>query len=90
MSEWVPSRVVSTNSLLYPTPYQTTLESRWIFFALMEYKTWMCVICGFVYDEELGLPEEGLAPGTRWADIPENWQCPDCDATKIDFEMIEI
>ena len=60
------------------------------FFALMEYKTWMCVICGFVYDEELGLPEEGLAPGTRWADIPENWQCPDCDATKIDFEMIEI
>ena len=61
-----------------------------VFFALMEYKTWMCVICGFVYDEELGLPEEGLAPGTRWADIPENWQCPDCDATKIDFEMIEI
>ena len=61
-----------------------------VFFAIMEYKTWMCVICGFVYDEELGLPEEGLAPGTRWADIPENWQCPDCDATKIDFEMIEI
>ncbi len=61
-----------------------------VFFALMEYKTWMCVICGFVYDEELGLPEEGLAPGIRWADIPENWQCPDCDATKIDFEMIEI
>ena len=56
----------------------------------MEYKTWMCVVCGFVYDEELGLPEEGLAPGTRWADIPETWQCPDCDATKIDFEMIEI
>ena len=61
-----------------------------VFFALMEYKTWMCVICGFVYDEELGLPEEGRAPGTRWADITENWQCPDCDATKIDFEMIEI
>ncbi|MEE2802825.1 MAG: rubredoxin [Pseudomonadota bacterium] len=56
----------------------------------MEYKTWMCVICGFVYDEEQGLPEEGLVPGTRWEDIPDNWQCPDCDATKSDFEMIEI
>ena len=61
-----------------------------VFFALMEYKTWMCVICGFVYDEEQGLPEEGLVPGTRWEDIPDNWQCPDCDATKSDFEMIEI
>ena len=56
----------------------------------MEYKTYMCGICGFIYDEEAGLPEEGLAPGTRWEDIPDTWQCPDCDATKADFEMIEI
>ena len=56
----------------------------------MEYKTYMCVICGFIYDEEAGLPEEGLAPGTRWEDIPDTWQCPACDATKADFEMIEI
>ena len=56
----------------------------------MDYKTWMCVICGFIYDEAEGLPEDGLDPGTRWKDIPDSWQCPDCDATKIDFEMIEI
>ena len=56
----------------------------------VEYKTYMCVICGFIYEEEKGLPEEGFAPGTRWEDIPDTWVCPDCDATKEDFEMVEI
>ena len=51
---------------------------------------WMCVVCGFIYDEAVGVPEEGLAPGTRWADVPDTWTCPDCGATKDDFEMIEI
>jgi rubredoxin len=53
-------------------------------------KRYMCVVCGFIYDEAAGLPEEGLAPGTRWADIPENWRCPECGANKSDFEMIEV
>lgn len=53
-------------------------------------KSYMCVICGFVYEEEQGLPEEGIAPGTRWEDVPENWKCPECGATKSDFEMVEI
>lgn len=53
-------------------------------------KVYMCVICGFLYEEEKGLPEHGLAPGTRWEDVPENWTCPDCGATKDEFEMIEI
>jgi rubredoxin len=53
-------------------------------------KTYMCVVCGFVYDEAQGLPQEGIAPGTRWEDIPENWKCPECGAAKADFEMIEI
>jgi rubredoxin---NAD+ reductase len=53
-------------------------------------KRWYCVICGFIYDESLGLPAEGIAPGTRWEDIPEDWVCPDCNASKSDFEMIEI
>ena len=52
--------------------------------------TFMCVVCGFVYDEEKGLPQEGIAPGTLWEDIPENWKCPECSAAKNDFEMIEI
>jgi len=54
------------------------------------YKTWMCLICGFIYDEAAGLPEEGLAPGTRWEDVPINWTCPECGARKDDFEMVEV
>lgn len=56
----------------------------------MEYKTYMCVICGFIYEEEKGLPDENIPAGTRWEDIPETWTCPDCGAGKDDFEMIEI
>ena len=50
-------------------------------------KTWQCELCEFVYDEALGMPEEGIAPGTRWEDVPETWSCPDCSATKADFRM---
>jgi rubredoxin len=53
-------------------------------------KTYQCVVCGFVYDESKGLPEEGIAPGTAWADVPDAWVCPDCGVGKSDFEMIEI
>ena len=53
-------------------------------------KVWQCVVCGFIYNEADGLPEEGIQPGTAWADIPENWVCPDCGVAKSDFEMVEI
>jgi rubredoxin len=56
----------------------------------VEFKTWMCLICGFIYEEAAGLPDEGLAPGTRWEDVPMNWTCPECGARKEDFEMTEI
>jgi rubredoxin len=54
------------------------------------FKTYMCLICGFIYDEAAGLPDEGLAPGTRWDDVPMNWTCPECGARKEDFEMVEV
>src|SRR6201990_3003783 len=53
-------------------------------------KRLMCLGCGFSYDEALGLPEHGLAPGTRWADIPADWVCPDCGTPKHMFEMVGI
>jgi len=53
-------------------------------------KVWQCVVCGFIYNEAEGLPGEGIQPGTAWADIPENWVCPDCGVAKSDFEMVEI
>jgi rubredoxin len=57
---------------------------------MVEFKTYMCVICGFVYDEEKGLPEEGIEAGTRWKDIPSNWVCPECGAGIEDFDMVEV
>jgi len=56
----------------------------------MEYKTWMCLICGWIYDEAAGAPEDGIAPGTKWEDVPINWTCPECGARKEDFEMVAI
>ncbi|HET7369285.1 MAG TPA: rubredoxin [Gammaproteobacteria bacterium] len=53
-------------------------------------KTYMCVICGYIYEEAKGDPESGIAPGTKWDDVPLNWTCPDCGAGKEDFEMIEV
>ena len=46
------------------------------------YRKWQCSTCGEVYDEALGDPESGIAPGTRFEDIPEDWICPNCGATK--------
>jgi rubredoxin len=54
------------------------------------FKQWICIICGWIYDEALGLPEEGLPPGTRWHEIPFNWRCPLCDVGKEDFAVVEF
>ena len=56
----------------------------------MTYKQYICQICGFIYDEEEGWPEDGIAPGTRWEEVPDDWFCPHCGATKGDFEMVEL
>ncbi len=53
-------------------------------------KKYMCLICGFIYDEEKGWPDDGIPPGTAWEDVPLTWTCPECGATKDDFEMVEI
>ena len=57
---------------------------------MTSYQIWECLICGFIYDESLGMPEDNIAPGTRWADIPDDWLCPDCGVGKQDFEMAEV
>jgi len=54
------------------------------------FKTWQCRTCGFIYEEEKGAEEEGLDPGTRWADIPDDWVCPLCGTPKSDFDMVEV
>jgi rubredoxin len=57
---------------------------------VIEYKSWVCLICGWIYNEEEGLPDEGIAPGTRFADIPEDWRCPLCDVSKSEFAVVEF
>jgi rubredoxin len=53
-------------------------------------KMYMCVVCGWIYDEAQGRPEDGIAPGTRWADVPADWRCPECNVGKADFVMVEF
>ena len=59
-------------------------------FASIAMKKYMCLICGYIYDEAVGAPDEGIPAGTRWDDVPPNWTCPECGARKDDFEMIEL
>ena len=49
-------------------------------------KIWKCIVCDFMYDKAPGLSEDGIAPRTRWEDIPEDWTCPDCGAAKSGYQ----
>lgn len=53
-------------------------------------KKWQCVVCGFIYDEAVGMPWDGIPAGTKWDDVPADWVCPDCGVGKEDFEMVEV
>jgi len=48
-------------------------------------KQYVCSVCGYVYDEAKGIPEAGIAPGTKWEDLPADWKCPLCGASKSEF-----
>lgn len=52
-------------------------------------KKYECTICGYIYDEELGCPEQNVAPGTMWEDVPDDFVCPECGAAKEDFELVK-
>ena len=52
-------------------------------------KKYVCDVCGWVYDPEAGLPEEGIEPGTPFEDLPDDFVCPDCGAGKDDFSQAD-
>ncbi|MDY0296590.1 MAG: rubredoxin [Acidobacteriota bacterium] len=52
-------------------------------------KKYVCTVCGYVYDPEQGDPDSGIAPGTPFSDIPDDWECPLCGVGKEDFEPME-
>ena len=49
-------------------------------------KNYVCSVCGYIYQEAAGIPEDGIAPGTLWEKLPEDWVCPVCGAGKSEFE----
>lgn len=52
-------------------------------------KKYVCDVCGWVYDPEVGLPEAGIKPGTPFEDLPEDFECPECYVGKGDFSEAE-
>lgn len=52
-------------------------------------KKYECTVCGFVYDEAIGDPDNGIAPGTKWEDLPQDYTCPLCGVGKENFEKAE-
>lgn len=49
---------------------------------------YVCDVCGYVYDPELGDPDQGIAPGTAFEDLPDTWVCPDCGVEKDSFSEL--
>lgn len=49
---------------------------------------YVCDICGYVYNPALGDPDNDIAPGTAFADVPDSWLCPECGVTKDDFSLV--
>ncbi len=52
-------------------------------------KKYECQICGYIYDPAKGDPDNGVAPGTAFKDLPDDWVCPECGAEKADFEPLD-
>jgi len=50
---------------------------------------YVCLVCGYVYDPEVGDPDNDIAAGTAFDDLPEDWVCPICSAPKDQFEKEE-
>lgn len=49
---------------------------------------YICVICGFTYEENIGCLESNIIPGTSWKEVPHFWTCPECGASKEYFELV--
>mgnify|MGYP000264429067 FL=1 len=82
VSDWMPKRVHALNI--------TTMTQEEAGHSVTQWRSWMCLLCGWIYDEAAGLPDEDIAPGTRWEDVPSDWTCPECGAGKEDFDMVEV
>ncbi|MEQ1621945.1 MAG: rubredoxin [Methylococcales bacterium] len=53
---------------------------------MSDFRKYQCEVCGHIYDEAQGDPDSGIAPGTLWDDIPDDWRCPECGVSKDEYE----
>jgi rubredoxin-NAD+ reductase len=73
----VKAQIKNKNSKVYEPPKSGRMEN--------DMKKYVCDACGWVYDEALGDPENGIAPGTKFEDLPEDFECPLCGVGKDMF-----
>lgn len=86
MTAAMPSALSTNPTAARPATLPAAVQTAWDA-AAPPWQRWLCRACGLVYDEEAGDPDSGLAPGTRFKDIPDDWCCPLCGVTKADFEL---
>jgi rubredoxin len=55
---------------------------------MSEYKKYQCEVCDHIYDEAEGDADSGIAAGTRWKDVPEDWRCPECGVEKSEYRLM--
>jgi rubredoxin len=63
----------------------STNFTRWV---MSDFKKYRCTACGHIYDEAQGDPDSGIPAGTRWEDVPADWECPICRAPKSEFKLV--
>lgn len=76
-----PAPVAAVSAAPQPTPVEQAAGTA--------YRKWLCITCGHIYDEAVGDEHEGFPPGTLFSQIPDDWCCPDCGATKEDYVLYE-
>ena len=90
----IKEHLLNKNYLKNFTKRLETGESLWYNSIVNKYKKrgksdmkkYVCQVCGYVYDEAAGDPDRGIAPGTKFEDLPDDWTCPLCGVGKDQFE----
>lgn len=75
--------LASNLETLFVTLWEENIEG-----GVLRMDKYECTICGYIYDEAEGNPDNGVAAGTKWADLPADWVCPLCGADKDSFEKM--
>jgi rubredoxin len=63
-------------------------SNHFIFLKGKDMQKWECTVCGYIYDPEVGDPDSGIEAGTSFENLPANWICPDCGASKEEFDAL--